>query len=243
MAQALYDQIGGRYTSTRRTDPRIAAAILDALGAAGSVVNVGAGAGAYEPVGQPVVAVEPSRHMIDQRVRGAARVVQASAEALPFQAGRFDAALAVLTLHHWSDWRAGLDEMQRVATRVVVFAFEPRDIGNFWLTRRTSQRSSGSIGGGVLRWPTFSTTSGIAGWNTSPCRTIARMDSSPPSGAGRRRTSIRRFGRACPPSRCSTRRWWRAASRSSVPISNRARGSSASATSAHSTRSMCAIDS
>jgi SAM-dependent methyltransferase len=134
MAQALYDQIGGRYTSTRRTDPRIAAAILDALGAAGSVVNVGAGAGAYEPVGQPVVAVEPSRHMIDQRVRGAARVVQASAEALPFQAGRFDAALAVLTLHHWSDWRAGLDEMQRVATRVVVFAFEPRDIGNFWLS-------------------------------------------------------------------------------------------------------------
>lgn len=60
VTQALYGQIGGRYTSTRHPDPRIAAAIVDALGDPDSVINVGAGAGAYEPVGRGVVAVEPS---------------------------------------------------------------------------------------------------------------------------------------------------------------------------------------
>jgi SAM-dependent methyltransferase len=134
MEQALYDQIGRHYTSTRRPDPRIAAAILDALGDADSIVNVGAGAGAYEPTGRSLVAVEPSWQMISQRQRGASLVVQASAEALPFQAGTFDAAMAVLTLHHWGDWRSGLSEMKRVADRLVIFTIEPREAGNFWLT-------------------------------------------------------------------------------------------------------------
>jgi SAM-dependent methyltransferase len=134
MKRALYDQIGRQYTSTRRPDPRIAASILDALGDARSVVNVGAGTGAYEPTSRPLVAVEPSRQMIRQRPRGAALVVQASAEALPFAPRTFDAALAVLTLHHWADWRCGLGEMKRVADRLVIFTFEPREIDNFWLT-------------------------------------------------------------------------------------------------------------
>ena len=133
MAQAHYDRIGRQYTSTRRADPRIAAAILDALGDADVVVNVGAGAGAYEPVGRSLVAVEPSWEMIRQR-SGDSLVVQASAESLPFPAGTFDAALAVLTLHHWADWRCGLDEMKRVADRLVIFTIEPREVGNFWLT-------------------------------------------------------------------------------------------------------------
>jgi SAM-dependent methyltransferase len=60
--------------------------------------------------------------------------VQASAEWLPFPDGRFDAALAVLTLHHWTDWRRGLDEMRRVANRLVLFTIEPADVGSFWLT-------------------------------------------------------------------------------------------------------------
>lgn len=72
--------------------------------------------------------------MIQQRHAGAARVVQASAEALPFPEETFDAALAVLTLHHWADWRRGLDEMRRVANRLVLFTIEPTDVGNFWLT-------------------------------------------------------------------------------------------------------------
>jgi SAM-dependent methyltransferase len=61
--------------------------------------------------------------------------VQAIAEALPFKTCTFDVALAVLTLHHWSDWRVGLAEMKRVATRVVIFAFDPDALGNFWLTQ------------------------------------------------------------------------------------------------------------
>jgi len=134
MAQHLYDQIGHQYTSTRRADPRIAGAILGALGDADSVVNVGAGAGAYEPVDRLLVAVEPSWKMIEQRLGKASLIVQASAEALPFPVGTFDAGMAVLTLHHWADWRRGLAEMKRVAGRLVIFMIDPR-AGTFWLTR------------------------------------------------------------------------------------------------------------
>jgi SAM-dependent methyltransferase len=135
MRETLYDRIGGTYASTRRPDPRIATAIMRGLGDARTVVNVGAGTGAYEPADRAVLAVEPSWRMIRQRRAGAARVVEASAEALPFRDGQFDAALAVLTLHHWTDWRCGLDEMRRVANRLVVFTVEPADVGNFWLTQ------------------------------------------------------------------------------------------------------------
>ena len=134
MPDALYDQIGQTYTSTRQPDPRIAAAIAAVLGNADTMVNVGAGAGAYELVGKPLVGVEPSWQMIQQRSRGGSPVVQAVAEALPFGAGTFDVAFAVLTLHHWADWRLGLAEMKRVAKRVVVFAFDPNALANFWLT-------------------------------------------------------------------------------------------------------------
>ena len=81
----LYDTIGIGYRALRRPDPRIAAAIAEALGPAASVVNVGAGAGSYEPADRPVVAVELSREMIRQRPAGAAPVVQATATALPFR--------------------------------------------------------------------------------------------------------------------------------------------------------------
>ena len=105
-AGVKYDEIGRSYAHTRATDPRIAAAIWDALGDARTVVNVGAGTGNYEPPDREVTAVEPSAVMIAQRPPDAAPVVQASAEALPFEDGSFDAAMAVLTIHHWSDWRA-----------------------------------------------------------------------------------------------------------------------------------------
>ncbi len=134
MRQVLYDRIGRAYTSTRHPDPRIAAAIMNALGDSHRVINVGAGAGAYEPTDRSIVAVEPSARMIRQRKAGAAFVVQASAEALPFRDDTFDAALALLTVHHWTDWRRGFDEMRRVADRLVAFTFEPGDVGNFWLT-------------------------------------------------------------------------------------------------------------
>jgi len=129
----LYDTIGIGYRALRRPDPRIAAAIVGALGPAASLVNVGAGAGSYEPTDRRVVAVEPSREMIRQRPAGAAPVVQASATALPFRAGAFDAALAVLTVHHWPDRAQGLAELRRVARdRVVILTWEP-DAARFWL--------------------------------------------------------------------------------------------------------------
>src|SRR6187551_2474872 len=116
----LYDSIGATYTVTRRTEPRIAAQIWAALGDARTVVNVGAGTGNYEPPDRDVTAVEPSAVMIAQRPPDAAPCVQASAEDLPFEDDSFDAAMAVLTLHHWSDWRGGVDELRRVARRVVL---------------------------------------------------------------------------------------------------------------------------
>src|SRR5919204_160460 len=112
---SLYDRIGGNYRATRRADPRIAALIRDALGDAHSVVNVGAGSGAYEPLDREVLAVEPSETMIVQRPRDSAPAIQASAEELPLSDDSFDAALAVNTAQHWTDLRAGLRELRRVA--------------------------------------------------------------------------------------------------------------------------------
>jgi SAM-dependent methyltransferase len=129
----LYDRIGDGYRTQRRPDPRIAAVILRALGAASSVVNVGAGAGSYEPTDRPVLAIEPARSMIAQRARGAAPVVQASAVALPLRDGAFAASLAVLTVHHWPDRARGLREMARVARHcAVVLTWDPAASG-FWL--------------------------------------------------------------------------------------------------------------
>jgi SAM-dependent methyltransferase len=130
-----YDAIGQNYAQRRRADPRIAALIEAALGEAQSVINVGAGAGSYEPRDRVVQAVEPSATMIAQRHAGAAPCVQASAEALPFDDKSFDAAMAILTIHHWSDWRAGLRELKRVARqRIVLLTFDV-EASDFWLTR------------------------------------------------------------------------------------------------------------
>ncbi len=132
---AHYDVIGRTYGGHRRADARIARIIDAALGDAKSVVNVGAGTGSYEPIDRRVVAVEPSSVMIAQRPAHAAPVVRGSAEHLPFADAAFDAVLAVLTLHHWSDRRAGLAELRRVARgRVVIFTWDPAHPG-FWLTR------------------------------------------------------------------------------------------------------------
>ena len=131
---ARYDSIGRTYTATRQTDPRIAARIWAALGDARTVVNVGAGTGNYEPSDREVTAVEPSAVMIAQRAPDAAPAVQASAEELPFGDDAFDAAMAVLTLHHWSDWRAGCAELRRVARdRVVVLSWDVAYRDRMWL--------------------------------------------------------------------------------------------------------------
>ncbi len=135
MSRALYDRIGIGYSQFRRPDERIAGRIDAALGQSRSVLNVGAGAGSYEPTSRFVVAVEPSAEMIRQRSRMAAQSVQASADRLPFHDRSFDAALAILTIHHWSRRDQGLAEMRRVARdRVVIFTWDPEHPG-FWLVQ------------------------------------------------------------------------------------------------------------
>jgi SAM-dependent methyltransferase len=133
---ALYDTIGRNYAALRRPDTRIGSAIQAALGDALSVVNVGAGSGSYEPDGRTVLAVEPSEVMIRQRSASAAKCLQGSAEALPLESASVDAAMSVLSAHHWSDLERGLGEMARVARkRVVLFSwFPPPDSPTFWLT-------------------------------------------------------------------------------------------------------------
>ena len=130
----LYDTIGIGYTGRRRSDPRLAAAIRDALGDARSVVNVGAGAGSYEPRDLEVVPVEPSAVMREQRPPALPPAIAGSAEALPLADDSADAAMGVLTDHHWIDRAAGMRELVRVARRrVVLFTFDPALWDLFWL--------------------------------------------------------------------------------------------------------------
>lgn len=132
----VYDRIGSDYNRTRRPDRRVAAAISRTLGDARSVINVGAGTGAYEPTDRQVTAVEPSAVMLAQRPAGAAPAVHASAEDLPFPDGAFDAAIAILSDHHWTDRDRGLRELRRVASsRVVLLNADPAKAEAFWLTR------------------------------------------------------------------------------------------------------------
>jgi SAM-dependent methyltransferase len=106
----FYDRIGAEYTVTRRADPRIARQIHGALGDARSIVNVGA----------PELA---------PAIRG-------HAESLPLAADSVDAAMACMTLHHWVDWRVGVQELRRVARkRVVIFTYDHSYATRFWLLR------------------------------------------------------------------------------------------------------------
>jgi SAM-dependent methyltransferase len=135
MSEAMYDRIGVGYSRYRKPDPRIAAQVVNALGSCSSVLNVGAGAGSYEPEARIVLAIEPSTEMISQREPGAAQAVLASAERLPVRDGSFEASLAILTIHHWRDWTLGLREMQRVAkSQVVLLTWDP-DHHGFWLVQ------------------------------------------------------------------------------------------------------------
>jgi SAM-dependent methyltransferase len=132
----LYDRIGDGYSRTRVPDERIGTLISDALGDAVTVVNVGAGTGNYEPCGRDVTAVEPSAAMIAQRPEASAPVVRACAEALPFPNQSFDAAMAIWTIHHWTDWQAGVREMQRVSRdRLVIATWDSAYQDEFWFTR------------------------------------------------------------------------------------------------------------
>jgi SAM-dependent methyltransferase len=133
--------IGINYAELRKPDPRIAKIIEQALGSAETILNVGAGTGSYEPADRQLVAVEPSRQMIAKRGSLAARAIQASADKLPFENDSFDAAMAILTIHHWPDKEAGLRELRRVTKgRIVLLTFDPSH--RPWLTGYLPQRAA-----------------------------------------------------------------------------------------------------
>jgi SAM-dependent methyltransferase len=137
MAQATprYDRIGLDYAQRRREDPRFGALIREALGDARTVVNVGAGAGSYEPTDRHVVAIEPSDVMASQRPPHLAPAIRASAGDLPLRDGAVDAAMAIVTVHHWdAEQERGVRELRRVARdAVVILTFDPRVSGAMWL--------------------------------------------------------------------------------------------------------------
>jgi SAM-dependent methyltransferase len=129
-----YDTHGRGYALRRRPDPRIAGLIHAALGDARTVLNVGAGAGSYEPDDRYVLAVEPSAAMRAQRPSGAAPALAATAERLPFDDDTFDAVMATVTVHQWHDTVVGLAELRRVARGpVVVLTFDGDELDRLWL--------------------------------------------------------------------------------------------------------------
>ncbi|MFJ7967776.1 methyltransferase domain-containing protein [Streptomyces sp. NPDC096324] len=163
----LYDAIGSAYPATRRTEPRIAARVWEALGDARTVLNVGAGTGSYEPSDREVTAVEPSAVMRAQRPADAAPCVAASAENLPFEDRSFDAAMAFSTVHHWRDPIAGLREMRRVARRVVVVTYDadsPAWRERFWLIRDYLPESADLL----VDWPSVADLSRAIGGRAEP---------------------------------------------------------------------------
>lgn len=130
---ASYDTIGVSYSDLRKPDTRIGQVILNALGSAETILNVGAGTGSYEPADRSVTAIEPSGEMISQRSASAAPAIQGCAEDLPFADNSFDASMAVLTVHHWTDKKKGLLEMRRVTRgSIVVLTYDPA-FRAFWL--------------------------------------------------------------------------------------------------------------
>jgi SAM-dependent methyltransferase len=136
MKAPAYDRMGLNYSEVRRADPRFEAAIWRALGDAKSVLNVGAGAGSYEPRDRDVLAVEPSPVMIAQRPADAAPAIQAVAESLPLEDGSVDATMGVFTMQHWDDVDRGLTEVLRVTRdRIVLLTLDMDVTAEMWLVR------------------------------------------------------------------------------------------------------------
>lgn len=129
-----YGEIGANYSRFRQPDPRIAGYINEALGTALRVIDVGAGAGSYEPLNREVVAVEPSRSMRSQRPPHLPKAIDAVAEDLPFPDQGFDAGMAIFTVHQWSDLASGLRELRRVTCGpIVILTCDPAEVQRFWL--------------------------------------------------------------------------------------------------------------
>ena len=131
-----YGRVGAVYSAFRQPEPSIAALIESRLGAAITVLNVGAGAGSYEPLTRQVTPVEPSAEMRALRPGHLARAIDATAERLPFDDNSFDASMSTFSVHQWSDAVQGLREMRRVTRGpVVILSCDPSMVDQFWLNR------------------------------------------------------------------------------------------------------------
>jgi SAM-dependent methyltransferase len=129
-----YDAHGDGYSKQRRTDPRIAALIHQALGSARTVLNIGAGAGSYEPLDRYVVAIEPSAAMRSQRPKHLVPAIHGVAEKLPLDDQSVDASMALVTVHQWPDLQKGLSELRRVTRdRIIVLTFDGDALDRYWL--------------------------------------------------------------------------------------------------------------
>ncbi|MGI9597159.1 MAG: class I SAM-dependent methyltransferase [Acidimicrobiales bacterium] len=160
MSAARYDSIGHRYVTTRREDPTLRDRILSALGESRTVVNVGAGAGSYEPRDRHVLAIEPSDVMAAQRPDDLAPAIRGSAAPLPLRDESVDAAMAILTVHHWDDQlEAGVRELRRVARGpVVIVTYDPAVSATMWLLSDYLPEAA------ALDHATFPTIDQLAGW-------------------------------------------------------------------------------
>ncbi len=131
---ADYGTIGAGYAKIRQPDPRIAAQFHEPFGTSRTVLNVGAGAGSYEPTDRDVTAVEPSASMRAQRPAHLAAAIDATADRLPFADDSFDGSMASVTVHQWPDLEAGIGEMRRVTTGpVVILTFDPVPPKHWWI--------------------------------------------------------------------------------------------------------------
>jgi SAM-dependent methyltransferase len=160
VSPSRYDAIGRQYATTRREDPRLRDRIFSALAESRTVVNVGAGAGSYEPRDRRVIAIEPSEVMVAQRPAGLAPAIRGTAAPLPLRDDSVDAAMAILTIHHWDDQlEPGVRELRRVARGpVVIVTYDPTVSAKMWLMRDYLPEAA------VLDHATFPTIDRLAAW-------------------------------------------------------------------------------
>jgi SAM-dependent methyltransferase len=160
MSAARYDTIGSDYATTRREDPQLRDRIFSSLGASRTVVNVGAGAGSYEPRDRQVLAIEPSDVMAAQRPADLAPAIRGSAAPLPLRDDSVDAAMAILTIHHWDDQvETGVRELRRVASGpVIIVTYDPAVSATMWLMRDYLPEAA------ALDHATFPTIDNVATW-------------------------------------------------------------------------------
>lgn len=160
MSPARYDTIGRRYATTRREDPRLRDRIVGVLAGCRTVVNVGAGAGSYEPRDRYVIAIEPSEVMVAQRPADLAPAIRGTAAPLPLRDDSVDAAMAILTIHHWdAQLEPGVRELRRVARGpVVIVTYDARVSAKMWLMRDYFPEAAG------LDHATFPAIDRLAAW-------------------------------------------------------------------------------